>query len=134
MLLAARIVAVAHLLLVAGVLAGGWAALARPTLLRWHLSLLAGVGAVGLVGAGCPLTELEKSLRAAAGAPVYDGGFIVHHLLEPAARAGLPRLDDGDALVLAVALNAGAYAVLAVRLLPLSQAVRPSTSRPHKHC
>jgi len=70
-----------HLLFVVFVVAGGL------LVLRWRwvawLHLPAAIwGALIEIGGGmCPLTPLEKSLRAHAGSSGYPGGFIEYYLM-----------------------------------------------------
>lgn len=76
----ADLVLVLHLAFIVFVVAGGLLAL------RWRLAPLAHVPAaiwgvfVEVTGRVCPLTPLENSLRRAAGASGYSGGFIEHYL------------------------------------------------------
>ena len=51
---------------------------------RWfrfaHLAAIGVIVAEAWIGAVCPLTALEMSLRVKAGSPTYDGSFIEHWL------------------------------------------------------
>jgi len=82
-LAAAEAVAALHLALIAFVLTGSVLALRAPRLLRLHAPVALLVLAVNVTGQPCPLTVWEVDLRASAGAPVYEDGFIDHYLLEP---------------------------------------------------
>lgn len=62
-------------------LVGGLAAVRRPALLRVWVPVALAVLAVNLAGVPCPLTELEQSLRVAAGEARYAGGFLEHYVL-----------------------------------------------------
>ena len=93
--------------------------LRRPRLALLHLPAAVWGALIEFSGWICPLTPLEKSLRAAAGQAGYEGGFIEHYLLPVLYPAGLTR---GVQLVLGflvIALNVGVYAVLLWRR-PLS--------------
>ena len=83
-------VLVAHLVFVLFVVFGGFLAL------RWRTPALHVPAAlwgflVELTGGVCPLTPLENSLRRAAGAEGYSGGFIEHYLVPLIYPAGLSR-------------------------------------------
>lgn len=96
-------------------LAGGLLGLRRPALLRVWVPVSLGVLAVNLAGVPCPLTELEQSLRVAAGQGRHAGGFLEHYVLAP---AGLRQSAAGvQAGIYAVALlpNLLACALLARR-------------------
>ena len=82
-------VAVVHLLAVALLLSGALLALRWPRLLPVHLVVAGSILAVNLAGADCPLTDLERALRDAAGEAPYSGGFISHYLIEPWHPAGI---------------------------------------------
>ena len=45
-----------------------------------HLAAIGVVVAEAWFGVACPLTTLEMRLRADAGGPTYDGGFMAHWL------------------------------------------------------
>lgn len=119
MLLASGIAAL-HAGCVLVMLAGGLVGLRRPAVLRVWVPVALGVLAVNLSGLPCPLTELEQSLRVAAGEGRYAGGFLEHYVLAP---AGLRQS--------AVGVQAGIYAVallpnvLACALLARSRVGRP---------
>jgi hypothetical protein len=114
-MLLANAVAVLHAVAVLFMLTGALIALRRPRLLLVHAPLSLAFLGVNLAGADCPLTDLELSLRAAAGAPGYADGFLAHYLFQPL------DLDAGAAgtqvgiYTVALCLNGLAYAVLAAR-------------------
>jgi hypothetical protein len=99
--LLADAVMVLHLAFVAFAILGGLLAL-RWRWMPWlHAPAVVWGVAVELAGWRCPLTPLENSLRRAAGAAAYSGGFIehyVHPLLYPAT------LTDSDQIVLGIGL------------------------------
>jgi hypothetical protein len=86
--LAAQVVVVLHLAYLLYVLLGGFLGL-RGLGWLWPHVITAVWGTVGvLTAAPCPLTVLEKYLRAEAGQETYVGPFIDHYLagtLYPAA-------------------------------------------------
>jgi len=87
--LAADAVAASHLGFVGFLVAGGFLARRRPGLTKAHLGALAVSAAIYGGGFDCPLTDLEKSLRSRAGAPVYPDGFIAHYLVSPVHPGGM---------------------------------------------
>lgn len=80
MLLLADGVAVVHAAAVVLMVVGGLLALRWPRLLWVHLPVAAAIAGVYLVGADCPLTDLEAALR---GGQPFEGGFLGHYLLTP---------------------------------------------------
>ncbi len=116
--LLADLVVVLHALFVAFVVAGGLLVLRRPRLALLHLPAAVWGALIEFSGWICPLTPLEKSLRAAAGQVGYRGGFIEHYLVPVLYPAGLTR---GVQLVLGalvIAVNLGVYATLLWRRRP----------------
>ena len=104
-----------HALFVAFVVIGGLLALRWPWVAALHLPAAVWGALIEFRGWICPLTPLEKSLRAAAGEAGYRGGFIEHYLLPVLYPAGLTR---GVQLVLGsavIAVNLMVYGVLLVR-------------------
>lgn len=87
--LAADAVLLLHLAFILFALFGAVLALRWPSVVRVHLP--AAVWAIGieLIGAVCPLTYLENSLRVRAGQQGYADGFIEHYLLPLLYPAGL---------------------------------------------
>ena len=79
--LAADAVLVAHLGFIAFVLAGGLLVIHRRAWAVVHLPAAAWGAFAELTGTVCPLTPLENSLRRAAGATGYQGGFIEHYIV-----------------------------------------------------
>ena len=109
-----------HVLFVVFVVAGGLLALRWPWVAAAHLPAAVWGTLIELRGWICPLTPLEKSLRAAAGQAGYQGGFIEHYLLPVLYPAGLTR---GVQLVLG-------SLVIAVNLLVYGALLLRRTSRP----
>jgi hypothetical protein len=101
-----------HVLFVVFVLAGGLLALRWPWVAAAHLPAAVWGALIEFRGWICPLTPLEKSLRASAGQAGYEGGFIDHYLLPVLYPAGLTR---GVQLVLGslvIAVNVVVYGLL----------------------
>jgi hypothetical protein len=106
---AAVVVAVAHLAVVLFVVGGGFVARRRPGLRRAHLAVVAAVVTVAVLGATCPLTDLELWLRELGGVGAYRGGFIEHYLVAPVYSPGLTTPVQVLIHVAAVATNLVAY-------------------------
>lgn len=105
-----------HALFVVFVVAGGLLALRWPWVVAGHLPAAVWGALIEFQGWICPLTPLEKSLRASAGQAGYQGGFIEHYVLPVLYPAGLTR---GVQLVLGslvIAINLAVYGVLLRRL------------------
>lgn len=85
------LVVLAHLGFIAFVVLGGLLAIRW----RWgpflHVPAAAWGFFIELSGGVCPLTPLENSLRRAAGASGYSGGFLEHYLVPVIYPAGLSR-------------------------------------------
>jgi hypothetical protein len=108
----ADLVVGAHVLFVVFVVAGGLLTLRWPWVAAVHLPAAVWGALIEFKGWVCPLTPLEKSLRAAAGQAGYQGGFIEHYLLPVLYPTGLTR---GVQLVLGslvVAVNLGVYGLV----------------------
>jgi hypothetical protein len=109
--LAADAVLVLHLAFILFVLIGCALVLHRGIWAAIHLPAVAWGAFAELSGSICPLTPLENSLRRAAGAAGYDGGFIEHYLIPLIYPAGLtPRVQVVLGLVV-LAINVPAYAL-----------------------
>jgi hypothetical protein len=114
--LLANAVAVLHAALVLFMLTGALLALRWPRLVLVHAPVALAVLAVNLSGAPCPVTTVELALRARAGAPPYDDGFLGHFLFGP---LGLDVRSTGVQVGMysvALGLNAVGYALLAERV------------------
>ena len=101
-----------HALFVAFVIVGGLLALRWRWVAVLHVPAAVWGALIEFQGWVCPLTPLEKSLRAAAGQAGYPGGFIEHYLLPVLYPAGLTR---GVQLVfgtVVIVVNVAVYAVL----------------------
>jgi hypothetical protein len=123
----ADLVVVVHAAFVAFVVAGGLLVWRRPRLAWIHLPCAAWGVYIEWSGGICPLTPLEQSLRRAAGAGGYEGGFIEHYL-EPILYP--PGLGRGTQLVLgglALAMNLAVYGLLLRRHARAGAATPPRT-------
>jgi hypothetical protein len=108
----ATLVVAAHVAFIAFVVVGGLFALRWPKLLYLHAAAVIWAVYVEWAGAICPLTPLEKTLRAAAGLEAYAGDFVAEYvfpLLYPDGLTRRAQLLIGTAVI---ALNVCVYAVL----------------------
>ena len=78
---AADLVAIVHAAFIVFLLVGGFLAWRWPWLVWVHLPAVAVTVLIFLLGADCPLTDIETHLRRDAGEPAYRDGFIAHYLL-----------------------------------------------------
>jgi hypothetical protein len=101
-----------HALFVAFVVLGGLLALRWPWIAAAHLPAAVWGALIELRGWVCPLTPLEKSLRAAAGDAGYRGGFIEHYLLPVLYPAGLTRDVQLTLGSLVIAVNLVIYGIV----------------------
>jgi hypothetical protein len=104
-----------HALFVGFVVAGGLLALRWPWVVAAHLPAAAWGAMIELRGWICPLTPLEKSLRAAAGQAGYPGGFIEHYVLPVLYPAGLTRGVQLGLASLVIAVNLLVYGMVLQR-------------------
>jgi Protein of Unknown function (DUF2784) len=114
----ADLVVGAHALFVVFVMAGGLLALRWRWVAAVHLPTAVWGALIEFKGWVCPLTPLEKSLRAAAGQAGYQGGFIEHYLLPALYPAGLTPEVQLVLGSLVVAVNLGVYGLVVWRLSP----------------
>ncbi|MXX69874.1 MAG: DUF2784 domain-containing protein [Gemmatimonadales bacterium] len=122
--LLADLVLVVHLLFIAFVVAGGFAAIRWPRLAWAHVPCFVWGALIEFAGWICPLTPLEVRLRIASGQAGYSGGFIERYLL-PIIYPGALNREIQIWLGLSVlALNAVAYAWLLRRLRRRARGVR----------
>jgi hypothetical protein len=108
---AADLTAIAHASFIVFVLAGGFLAWRWPRLVWVHLPAVAVTALIFLLGADCPLTDLERHFRREAGQHAYRDGFVAHYLLpmvpDTVRTVGVP--------LFVVGVNVAAYAGYAAR-------------------
>ena len=75
-----------------GILRWRWFTWVHVPLILWALS-------IPFVSYPCPFTSWEKSLRAEAGLPVYQGHFLQHYVHEPLAPYGEAAFNAAAAIV-----------------------------------
>jgi hypothetical protein len=97
MLVLAGLVAAVHAAAVVLLVVGGPLSLRYPRVLRVHVPVTLAIAAVYLLGADCPLTDLEQAMRERAGVARYDDGFLGHYVLTP---LGLDRSSTGTQVLL----------------------------------
>lgn len=79
--LAADLLVLIHLGFIIFVVLGGLLVLRWPKAVWVHIPAAFWGAWIEFAGGVCPLTPLEQSLRARAGADNYDGGFIDHYII-----------------------------------------------------
>ena len=122
--LLADLVLVVHLLFIAFVVAGGFAAIRWPRLAWAHVPWFVWGALIEFAGWICPLTPLEVRLRIASGQAGYSGGFIERYLLPVIYPGALNREIQIWLGMSVLALNAVAYAWLLRRLRRRARSVR----------
>ena len=108
----ANLVLLGHFLFVVFAVFGGFLVLLDRRWAWLHVPAVAWSSIVNLASWTCPLTPLEKRLRAAAGQQGYAGGFIQHYLGSLVYPGGMPRRLELVAGVSIVAWNVVVYAAL----------------------
>ncbi len=116
--LAADTVLVAHLAFVAFIVFGGFVAARRPRVAPAHLLALTYGAMIEAVGFTCPLTPLEKSLRASAGQAGYEGGFVEHYVVAVLYPGELTPGVQLTMVALVAAVSLVAYRRWLLRLVP----------------
>lgn len=110
--IAADLVLLLHFLFAAFAVFGG-ALVAHNFAWAWiHVPAVLWSSVVNLMSWTCPLTPLEKSLRARAGQAGYPGGFIQHYVGRAVYPRGMPRHMELTAGVSILAGNVVVYAVI----------------------
>ncbi|WP_420617522.1 DUF2784 domain-containing protein [Candidatus Palauibacter sp.] len=122
--LLADLVLIVHLLFIAFVVAGGFAAIRWPRLAWAHVPCFVWGALIEFAGWICPLTPLEVRLRIASGQAGYSGGFIERYLLPVIYPGALNREIQIWLGMSVLALNAVAYAWLLRRLRRRARSVR----------
>jgi Protein of Unknown function (DUF2784) len=104
-----------HFIFVLFVVFGGLLVLRWPRVAYLHLPIAVYGALIEFFGWVCPLTPLEKRLRANAGLEGYEGGFVEHYILPVLYPSGLTK---GVQLVLGglvIAVNLAIYGIIASR-------------------
>ena len=68
--------------------ASAYGILVRRRIAWVHVPLILWALSIPFLSYPCPFTDWEKSLRADAGLPVYEGHFLQHYVYEPLAPHG----------------------------------------------
>ena len=108
----ANLVLCGHFLFVAFAVLGGALLYFDPAWAWVHVPAVLWSSIVNLAGWTCPLTPLEKNLRARAGQSGYSGGFVEHYVGSLVYPRGMPRQMELIAGVSIVAWNALVYATV----------------------
>jgi hypothetical protein len=98
-----------HFLFVLFVVLGGLLVLRWPRVAYLHIPAAIWGAAIEFAGWVCPLTPLEKSLRARAGGVGYEGTFIEHYVLPVLYPTGLTRATQLTLGVLVIGVNLAVY-------------------------
>lgn len=107
--LLADLVVGVHFLFVLFVVFGGLLVLHRPALAWVHLPAAVWGALIEFAGWICPLTPLEKALRAREGGTGYEGGFVEHYVLPVLYPAALTRTVQVGLGLLVLLVNAAVY-------------------------
>ena len=110
-------VLVFHLLFIVFVFFGAFLVLKRRWVMWLHIPVALWGGLVEFTGWLCPLTPLERWLRAAGGEAGYAGSFVDQYIVPVIYPAGLTRGMQIALGCIIVAINAAVYAVLLRRRL-----------------
>jgi hypothetical protein len=111
----ADLVVLVHFGFVLFVVAGGLLVLRWPRLALVHLPAAAWGAWIEFSGGVCPLTPLEKSLRARGGETPYAGDFVEHYVLPVLYPEALTRELQWVLGGVVVAVNVAIYLVAAAR-------------------
>ena len=124
--LLADVVVAVHLLLIVCGLLGGLLYYWRKWLIFVHLPLALWISLIEFFDWTCPLTPLEKSLRAAGGEAGYAGGFVEHYLLPVIYPPGLTPDVQIVLGVVAASVNGLVYIAVARSYFKRRQSVKGS--------
>jgi hypothetical protein len=103
-------VLVLHLAFIGFAMLGGMLVLRWPRVAWAHLPTVIWGVTVTVIGGVCPLTPLEKHLRALAGEVPYRGDFISHYIAALIYPPGLTREVQAALGILLLAFNVAIYA------------------------
>ena len=121
----ADLVVLLHFAFVLFVVWGGLLALRWPKVAYVHLPVVVYGAMIELVGWVCPLTPLEKRLRASAGLQGYEGGFVEHYILPVLYPSGLTRNVQLVLGALVIGINLLIYGVIARGRAPKQSIQQP---------
>ena len=110
--IAADLVLLFHFLFAAFAVFGGLLVLHSFNWMWIHIPAVLWSSIVNLMGWTCPLTPMEKALRAEAGQSGYHGGFIQHYIGRLVYPRGMPRQLGLVAGISILAGNALIYAAI----------------------
>ena len=108
----AHAVAIFHGLLIVFILTGGVAALIWPPVAWIHSSLAVWSVLISILDKTCPLTPLEKWLRAKGGRLTYEGGYIEHYIVPRVYPSGLTKAIERGTIAFLIVINATTYSIL----------------------
>ncbi len=109
---AADIVVVLHLLFIVFAVLGGLLVLKWQKLIWLHVPAAIWGVLIEFAGWICPLTPLEKKLRAASGSNGYSGGFVEHYIIPIIYPAGLTREVQVILGLIVLVMNVVVYVVI----------------------
>jgi hypothetical protein len=107
----ADFVVIIHAVFVLFVVFGGFLPRRWPKIVYAHVPAAVWGVMIEFAGWVCPLTPLENSLRARGGQARYEGDFIEHYILPVLYPHGIHRSTQLFLGMLALAINAVAYAL-----------------------
>lgn len=113
--LAADLLVLIHFSFIIFVVLGGLLVFRWPWMAWAHIPAAAWGAWIEFTNGVCPLTPLEQSWRAKAGAPSFEGGFIDHYLLPLIYPAGFTAETARALGFLVLALNLAVYAAVIYR-------------------
>ncbi len=105
----ADLLVILHFAFVLFVAAGGLLVLRWPRVAFLHIPAAVWGAWIEFTGGVCPLTPLEKSLRAGAGEAAYPGDFVGHYVLPILYPAGLTRTTQLVLGAMVVGVNLAIY-------------------------
>jgi len=110
----ADLVLLGHFLFVLCAVGGGVLVYFSPLWAWLHVPVVLWSSIVNLASWTCPLTPLEKALRARAGQSGYAGGFVEHYIGRMVYPRGMPRRLELIAGVSIIAWNVLVYALVII--------------------
>ncbi|HJU90152.1 MAG TPA: DUF2784 domain-containing protein [Gemmatimonadaceae bacterium] len=111
----ASVVAATHFIVSMYILLGGLLVVWGFVPMWWHIPIAAWGVWVHLVNWTCPLTPLEKWLRARAGQTTYEGGFVERYILPKRFEGQMTNAKHRVVGLLVLAVNLAIYSALVFR-------------------